>query len=89
LRELDISREQFGRKVYNVCYLHGLVKYREKRRPCYLAFLDLENVFNPLPRQVLWRALRERNVPEHLISSVRDMYCTMGLRRQYAPTRPD
>nr|CDJ90887.1 RNA-directed DNA polymerase (reverse transcriptase) domain containing protein [Haemonchus contortus] len=49
-------------------------KYREKRRPCYLAFLDLEKAFDRLPREVLWSALRKRNVPEHLISLVKDMY---------------
>ncbi|XGW13282.1 hypothetical protein V3C99_013707 [Haemonchus contortus] len=49
-------------------------KYREMRRPCYLAFLDLEKAFDRLPREVLWSALRKRNVPEHLISLVKDMY---------------
>ncbi|XGW34423.1 hypothetical protein V3C99_018363 [Haemonchus contortus] len=49
-------------------------KYREKRRPCYIAFLDLEKAFDRLPRQVLWRALQKRKVPEHLISLVKVMY---------------
>nr|CDJ90329.1 RNA-directed DNA polymerase (reverse transcriptase) domain containing protein [Haemonchus contortus] len=49
-------------------------KYREKRIPCYLAFLDLEKAFDRLPRQVLWRVLRNRKVPEHLISLMKDMY---------------
>nr|CDJ88530.1 RNA-directed DNA polymerase (reverse transcriptase) domain containing protein [Haemonchus contortus] len=49
-------------------------KYRERGRPCYLAFLDLEKAFGRFPREVLWSALRKRNVPEHLISLVKDMY---------------
>ncbi|XGW33753.1 hypothetical protein V3C99_017866 [Haemonchus contortus] len=49
-------------------------KYRKKRRPCYLAFLDLDKAFDRLPREVLWSALQRPNVPEHLTSLVKDMY---------------
>ncbi|VDO95296.1 unnamed protein product [Heligmosomoides polygyrus] len=35
-------------------------KYREKRKPCYLTFLDLEKAYNRLPPAVLWKALRGR-----------------------------
>nr|CDJ94779.1 RNA-directed DNA polymerase (reverse transcriptase) domain containing protein [Haemonchus contortus] len=81
LRELvSISKEQFGfvpeRSTADAIFIAMQVmeKYREKRRPCYLAFLVLEKVFDHLPREVLWRTLRKRNVPEHLISLVKDMY---------------
>ncbi|XGW05884.1 hypothetical protein V3C99_016333 [Haemonchus contortus] len=46
----------------------------EKSKDCYLAFLDLEKACGCSPRQVLWRALRKQNVPEHRISLVKDMY---------------
>ncbi|VDL78169.1 unnamed protein product [Nippostrongylus brasiliensis] len=49
-------------------------KYREKRKACYLAFLDLKKAYDRLPREVLWRSLREREVSEHLIQIIRDMY---------------
>ena len=69
LRELvPISQEQFGfmpeRSTTDAIFIARqlMEKYREKRRPCYLAFLDLEKAFDRLPRPVLWRALRERNV---------------------------
>ncbi|XGW32339.1 hypothetical protein V3C99_017131 [Haemonchus contortus] len=77
---LQISREQFGfmpgRSTTDAIFMARLVmeKYREKRRPRYLASLDLEKAFDRLPRQVLLRAFRERNVPEHLISLFRNMY---------------
>ncbi|VDO19135.1 unnamed protein product [Heligmosomoides polygyrus] len=32
-------------------------KYREERKPCYLAFLGLEKACDKLPRAVLWKAL--------------------------------
>nr|CDJ82820.1 RNA-directed DNA polymerase (reverse transcriptase) domain containing protein [Haemonchus contortus] len=81
LRELvPISEEQFGfmpeRSTTDAIFIARQImeKYREKRRPCYLAFLDLEKAFDRLPREVPWSALRKRNVPEHLIFLVKDMY---------------
>ncbi|XGW19497.1 hypothetical protein V3C99_003389 [Haemonchus contortus] len=81
IRELvPISQKQFGfmpeRSTTDAIFIARQVmeKYREKRRPCYIAFLDLEKAFDRLPRQVLWRALRKRKVPEHLVSLVKDMY---------------
>ncbi|VDP22984.1 unnamed protein product [Heligmosomoides polygyrus] len=49
-------------------------KYREKRKPCYLAFLDLEKAYDRLARAVIWNALRGRGVLERLISVIKDMY---------------
>ncbi|VDO73798.1 unnamed protein product [Heligmosomoides polygyrus] len=54
--------------------LQVMEKYREKRRPCYLAFLDLEKTYDRLPRAVLWKSLRERDVSERLISIIKDLY---------------
>uniref|UniRef100_A0A7I4Z3B2 Reverse transcriptase domain-containing protein n=1 Tax=Haemonchus contortus TaxID=6289 RepID=A0A7I4Z3B2_HAECO len=81
LRDLvPISEDQIGfmpeRSTTDAIFIARQImeKYREKRRPCYLAFLDLEKAFDRLPREVLWSALRKRKVPEHLISLVKDMY---------------
>uniref|UniRef100_A0A183GIV8 Reverse transcriptase domain-containing protein n=1 Tax=Heligmosomoides polygyrus TaxID=6339 RepID=A0A183GIV8_HELPZ len=49
-------------------------KYREKRKPCYLAFLDLEKAYDRLARAAIWNALRGRGVPKRLITVIRDMY---------------
>ncbi|VDO23015.1 unnamed protein product [Heligmosomoides polygyrus] len=46
-------------------------KYREKRKPCYLAFLDLEKANDRLSRAVLWKFLRGEGVLERLI--IKDM----------------
>ncbi|XGW22137.1 hypothetical protein V3C99_004815 [Haemonchus contortus] len=71
LRELiAISQEQFGfmpeRPTMDTIFVARPVmeNNREKRRPCYLALLDLEKALDRLPRRVLWRALRKRKVPE-------------------------
>ncbi|VDO78266.1 unnamed protein product [Heligmosomoides polygyrus] len=49
-------------------------KYREKGKPCYLAFMDLEKAYDRLPRAVHWNALRGRGVSERVITLIRDMY---------------
>ncbi|VDP42058.1 unnamed protein product [Heligmosomoides polygyrus] len=49
-------------------------KYREKRKPCYLAFLDLGKAYDRLAQAVIWNALRGRGVQESLITVIRDMY---------------
>ncbi|XGW18669.1 hypothetical protein V3C99_002905 [Haemonchus contortus] len=74
------GEEQFGfmpeRSTTDAIFIARQImeKYLEKRRPCYLAFLDLEKAFDRLSREVLWSARRKRNVPEHLISFVKDIY---------------
>ncbi|VDO98726.1 unnamed protein product [Heligmosomoides polygyrus] len=49
-------------------------KYREKRKPCYLAFLDLDKAYDRPPRAVLFEALRGSGVSERLTTVIRDMY---------------
>ena len=47
----------------------------------YMCFVDLEKVFDRVPREVLWGVLREYGVPEPLIGSVQFLYdrCPSGL----------
>ena len=45
-------------------------KYREKNVPLHLAFLDLEKAFDRVPHDVIWLALRDQGIPEHLVSWV-------------------
>ncbi|VDP34786.1 unnamed protein product [Heligmosomoides polygyrus] len=40
-------------------------KYREKRKPCYLAFLDLEKAYDRLARTVIWNAFRGPGTSDH------------------------
>uniref|UniRef100_A0A183F2B7 Reverse transcriptase domain-containing protein n=1 Tax=Heligmosomoides polygyrus TaxID=6339 RepID=A0A183F2B7_HELPZ len=42
-------------------------KHRERQKPVHLAFIDLEKAFDRVPREVIWYALRQHNVPEELI----------------------
>ena len=49
-------------------------KFLAKCRKLYVAFAELENVFDRVPRQVLWQALPVIGVPEWLVKVVQAMY---------------
>ncbi|VDO85614.1 unnamed protein product [Heligmosomoides polygyrus] len=80
LREMVPSHVQYGfmpeRSTTGAIFITRQVmeKYREKRRPCYLAFLDVEKAYDRLARAVIRNALRGRGAPERLITVIRDMY---------------
>ncbi|VDP41097.1 unnamed protein product [Heligmosomoides polygyrus] len=79
LREfVTISQEQFmpERSTADAIFIARQVmeKCREKQKPCYMAFLDLDKAYDRLSRAVLWKSLRGRGVPERLITIAKDMY---------------
>ncbi|VDP34696.1 unnamed protein product [Heligmosomoides polygyrus] len=81
LREMvTTSQEQWGiipeRSTTDAIFVACQVmeKYREKRKPCYMAFLDLEKAYDRLPLAVLWNAFRGRGVSERLILVIKDMH---------------
>lgn len=49
-------------------------KYRKKRDPCYMTFLDLEKAYDMLPRADLWKSLRGRGVPQCTTTVIKDIY---------------
>jgi len=51
-----------------------LEKHCESRKPLHIAFLDLEKAFDHVPHQLIWYTLRERQVPEQLISWIKMLY---------------
>ena len=49
-------------------------KHREKQKPLHLVFIDLEKAYDSVPRQEVWRCLREKAVPEKYVRMIMDMY---------------
>jgi hypothetical protein len=49
-------------------------KYLGKKKDLWMAFIDLEKAFDRVPREVIWWALRELGVEEHVVSVIQVMY---------------
>ena len=78
--ETNVSEEQFGfmarRGTTDAIFILRQVmeKYREKEKEMHLVFIDLEKAYDRVPRQEVWRFLREKNVSEKYIRVIKDMY---------------
>uniref|UniRef100_A0A914XJV1 Reverse transcriptase domain-containing protein n=1 Tax=Plectus sambesii TaxID=2011161 RepID=A0A914XJV1_9BILA len=64
-------------------------KHREKQQPLHLAFIDMEKAYDRVPRDLIWWALRKKQVPEQYVSIIQDMYsgAQATVRTQCGDTR--
>src|SRR5580698_8951249 len=49
-------------------------KYMAAKKDLWLAFVDLEKVFDRVPRDILWWSLRELGVEESIVGVIKSMY---------------
>ena len=49
-------------------------KHREGRSNLNMVFINLEKVYDRIPREEIWRSLRMRNVPEAYVEVIKDMF---------------
>ena len=77
---VNIDEMQFGfcpgRDTTDVIFIFRQLqeKYLAKHRKLYMAFVDLEKVFDRAPREVLWRALRVIGVAKRLVKVMQAIY---------------
>ena len=77
--ETSIGDEQFGfmpgrgttDAIFAVRQL--MEKHREKQKGLHMVFIDLEKAYDRMPRQEVWRCMREKGVPEKYVMIVQDM----------------
>ena len=57
-------------------------KHLEKRQYLHMIFVDLEKAYDRVPRDIIWWALRKKQVGEEYIKVIQDMYdgCTTSVR---------
>ena len=78
--ETTIGDEQFGimhargttGEIFAVRQL--MEKHRGKQKGLHMVCIDLEKAYDRVPRQEVWRCMRETGVPEKYVMIVHDMY---------------
>nr|GEY08512.1 ataxia telangiectasia mutated family protein [Tanacetum cinerariifolium] len=61
--------------------LRSLVeKYRERRRDLHMAFLELENAYDSVSRELVLRTLRDKGTPRRYSRVIKDMYVGVKTR---------
>ncbi|GJX46762.1 hypothetical protein Tco_0271952 [Tanacetum coccineum] len=48
-------------------------KYRERQKDLHLAFLDLEKAYDNVPRELIWKNLRDKGTPMKYIKFIQDI----------------
>nr|GEV45785.1 retrovirus-related Pol polyprotein LINE-1 [Tanacetum cinerariifolium] len=79
-RETMVSENQFGfmprRSTTEAIHLLRslMEKYRERQKDLNMAFLDLEKVYDSVPRELVWKTLIDKGTPRRYSKVIKDMY---------------
>ena len=80
--EVMINEQQYGfmprKSTTDAMFFFALrvltEKYREGQKELHCVFLDLEKVYDKVPREELWYCMRKSRVAEKYVKVVQDMY---------------
>jgi hypothetical protein len=76
----DVIENQFGfmsgRSTMEAIFLVRQVmeRCREQKKDLHMVFIDLEKVYDKVPRNVMWWALQKHKVSTKYITLMKDMY---------------
>ncbi|GJW58458.1 retrovirus-related pol polyprotein LINE-1 [Tanacetum coccineum] len=79
-RETEISENQFGfmsgRYLMEAIHIIRslMEKYRERKKDLHLAFLDLKKAYDSVPRELIWKTLRDKGTLVKYIKVIQDIY---------------
>ena len=77
---VDIEKMEYGfmpgRGTVDAVFVQRRLseKFRAKNKKLFFIFVDLENAFDWVPREVICFALRWKGVPEYLVDGVMSLY---------------
>ena len=84
--EVEIGRQQLG-FMKGVGVTDGIFTVRQMMEKCrgkqqtlHMCFIDLEKAYDRIPRDAVWRGLRERNVPEKYVRIILETYMDVTTR---------
>jgi len=75
-----ITMNQFrfmpGRSTMEAIFLIRQVmeRYKEQKKDLHMVFIDLEKVYDKIPRNLMWWALDKHKVPTKYVTLIKDMY---------------
>ena len=49
-------------------------RFREQKKDLHTVFIDLENAYDKIPRNIMWWALDKHKVPSKYVTLIKDMY---------------
>ena len=79
-QETRVSDNQFGfmpgRSTMEAIYLlrRLMERYRDRKKDLHMVFIDLENKYDRVSRDILWRILEKKKVRVAYIQAIKDMY---------------